>query len=1231
MTQTFTRNRGRDLLGAVMRTGWLLVALALANWTTTAAGDSASEGLRIEALRPASGGRPGFSLVDPERTGIAFTNVLQGDAYLTNVVAHNGSGVAVGDLDGDGWQDLYFCGLQGPNRLYRNLGNWRFAEVAPGEAACAGQLSTGATFADVDGNGTLDLLVNGIGTGTRLFLNDGQGRLAERVEAGLSRTASATSLALADIDGDGDLDLYCTHYNDAMLLWDRTIKFALAKRGDQWVVTKVNGESTQLPRWKDRFEALPDGSVRELPEYDGFYRNDGQGRFAPILFAPGLFADETGQPAGPYRDWGLSVMFRDLNGDGAPDFYVCNDNASPDRLWINTGRGTFTALPGWKLRHTSRSSMGLDFADVNRDGRDDLLVLDMLAREHLKRMTQLVRDRPDLRECERSEAQPRYNRNTLFLGREDGSYAEVALLAGVAATGWSWCPMFLDVDLDGYEDLLVTTGFGMDVMDQDSHDQMPMRLRQMTLEQRQRARQLHPAWPTASLAYRNRGDGTFELASSWGFDRVGIANGAALGDLDNDGDLDVVVNHLNAVAAVYRNDTPAARIAVRLQGLPPNTQGIGARVSLSTPTLTQSQEMICGGRYASSDQALRVFAAPTDSSAPLRLEVRWRNGARSVVPGVEANRLYEVRQPTHAAAAPAAPGPAPAPLFADLSALIGHVHTEAPFDDWARQPMLPRRLSGLGPGVSWCDLNGDGWEDLLIGAGRGGRLAVFLNEQGRAFRGADGGMPSVGDQGAILNWPDGRGNRYLLVATSNYESARPRDSLILAAPITNLASAQFWPAGHASLGPMALADVDSDGDLDLFVGGRTAPGRYPAPVASAIWLNEQGKLAPGGRINEAFRAAGLVSGATFVDVDIDGDADLVLATEWGPVRLFLDRGDRYEEATEPWGLAELTGWWTSVAAGDFDGDGRPDLACGNWGRNSIYELYQPTALRVVYDDWDGDNVLELIEAWQSDGQWLPLRDRTWLARGWPEWVGRFPTHRSFAQATVDELLPENQRNNPHLEATYLASAVFLNRGSRFEPVPLPQEAQLAPVFAVNVGDFDGDGLEDLFLGQNFFGSASDLSRDDGGLGLWLRGTGGGQFEPMSVSRSGLRILGEQRGAALADFNHDGRLDLAVSQNGGPTKLYLNREGKPGLRVSLRGSPANPDAVGAQMRVVYAGERRGPGRFLQAGSGYWSQDASTQVLGLQADPVALWVRWPNGQEQTVPLEPGAATVQVDFEP
>src|SRR5262245_51801956 len=461
-----------------------LVVLLGVSKTIAALAWSDGVGFRIMEVHPGTVGKTGFTLMNPQATGVWFTNELRGDLYLTNAVAHNGAGVAIGDVDGDGWADIYLCSLQGPNRLYRNLGNWRFEEMELGEAACSDQFSTGATFADVDGDGDMDLLVNGIAAGTRLFLNDGKGKFTEATNSGLSRTASATSMALADIDGDGDLDLYCTHYIDVMHLFDPTTRFAIIKRDGRWLVLKVNDQPTTLPQWKDRFEALPDGKVRELPEVDGLYRSDGHGHFSAIQFEPGVFMDQAGKAIPPYRDWGLSVMFRDLNGDGIPDIYVCNDNASrADRIWINSGKGTFRAIDPLLIRHTSHASMGIDFGDLDRDGYDDFIVLDMLAREHEKRMTQVFRDLPDPQERERIEARPRYGRNTLFFGRPDGSFAEAALMAGVAASDWSWCPIFLDVDLDGYEDLLISNGFEFDVLDQDAQDQINQRRRQLTQDQ----------------------------------------------------------------------------------------------------------------------------------------------------------------------------------------------------------------------------------------------------------------------------------------------------------------------------------------------------------------------------------------------------------------------------------------------------------------------------------------------------------------------------------------------------------------------------------------------------------------------------------------------------------------------------------------------------------------------------------------------------------------------------
>jgi hypothetical protein len=644
--------------------------------------------------------------------------------------------------------------------------------------------------------------------------------------------------------------------------------------------------------------------------------------------------------------------------------------------------------------------------------------------------------------------------------------------------------------------------------------------------------------------------------------------------------------------------------------------------------------MICGGRYLSGDQAMRVFAADPDSSKPMRLEVKWRNGTESTLPNIRPNHIYEVDE---AGALPRSQvsnqSPAANPFFKDVSSMLGHVHVENPFDDWAQQPSLPRRLSRLGPGVCWYDLDGDGWEDLIIAAAKGGKLALYYNEKGLAFRPLEGAPLSDADQGAVVGWSAAGGNRQVLVAVSNFEMKSPSKSQLATYSLTNLGAPLCLPLGTASVGPIALADINGDGNLDLFVGGRFEPARYPEPVSSTLWLNDGGDLKESPSASTPFKSLGLVSGATFADLDGDGWPDLALALEWGPVRVFRNNHGTFEEVTSNWGFAGRKGCWTSITAADVDGDGKLDLVVGNWGRNSSYELHPDAKLALFYGDWNSDGRLALIEAWQQETNWFPLHNRAWLAATIPELATPFPTHLAFAGATVPGILGGRYAQAKMLEVNELRSGIFLNRGSHFEWMPLLREAQLSPVFSINVGDFNGDGIEDLFLSQNCFSALPEsaaqeaLSRDDSGRGLWLRGNGQGTFTAVDGSFTGIKIYGEQRGAALADFNHDGRVDLVVAQNNGATKLFMNQAAKPGLRVALHGRGGNPDAVGAQLRVRYADGRLGPCRNVSAGTGYWSQDATTHVLGCANPPTGLWIRWPGGREEVVPVEKNTLDLEV----
>ena len=1065
-------------------------------------------------LEDAGSGKPGFTLMDPARTGVQFTNTLSARILISNKNLLNGSGVAMGDYDSDGLCDIYLCRLDGDNALYRNLGEWKFENVtATAGIACSSQFSTGATFADVDGDQDLDLIVTAMGKPNRLFQNQGNGKFRDVTDtSGIGSRYGSSSIALADIDGDSDLDLYVVNYGAKSVLKD----------GGKIDIVNINGKLTVRGPFASRIKFI-ENQMFEYGEPDEFFLNDGNGKFTKLDWTNDRFLTHEGKPLGePYRDQGLSAIFRDINGDRSPDLFVANDGFTKDRCWINDGQGNFREISPLAIRQLSFSAMGVDFADINRDGYDDFFVVEMLSRTHSRRLTQQGTIPGNPIAPGNFTEQPQSRRNCLYINRGDGTFAETAYYSGVAASEWSWSSIFLDVDLDGWEDILVTNGFEFDTDDLDTQNKIS-RLGKIPIAQKRKTIFLFPPLDTPNVAFRNLGNGRFdEVGTKWGFNDKHDGNGMALGDLDNDGDLDGIVNCLKGPALIYKNNASAPRVAVRLIGDGKNTEGTGARIRVinSLGQRQQSQEIMAGGRYVSGDQARRTFAAKTGEM--FRIEVDWVGNTRTTINNATSGRLYEIRQKQSRKIL--ANKNSESTLFVDSSSQLNHNHISARRNDFEIQPSLPKSLNHTGPFLSANDIDKDGDMDLLVTDTNGPQLSVLLNDGNGKFTRSIKSLQTAGS-GIII-----------------YSESQTQKILHLSKPpaiykVTN-GELQLNMQLNFTGNPSAAAafDIEGDGDMDLFIGGESSLGQFPIATSAVLFINENGKY-----VKKLFPEIGIVKNVEAGDIDNDGDVDLVLAREWNSIALLLNENGQLKEKGKAFGLKTFKGLWQDAKLSDIDGNGTLDIIASNIGLNTAYELHR-MPIKMLYGDTDADDIFEVAEVFFDPhiSNWKPIRKLEVLSSTFPQVRGTYTRNQLFAGSNATRILGPAISEMKSIEFNTRESAVFLNNGSKFTFIPLPPEAQLAPAFGICAKDFNGDNSIDLFIAQNDFSIPPRYSRYDSGRGLLLTGDGKGNFSPLNSKQSGIMIYGEQRGAVAADFNGDKKLDLVVSQRDATTKLYLQR-------------------------------------------------------------------------------------------
>jgi hypothetical protein len=1063
---------------------WLTVFFISIFLTTCSDNDSSKN---VSALDPV------FKKISSQQSGITFNNLVE-ENYEKNffdkfAYVYNGGGVGIGDFNNDGLQDVYFTGNDVANKLYINQGGFKFKDVTSTASVDGGKgWDNGVTVVDINSDGWQDIYVcKGGGPGSPeeerinlLYINQKDLTFKEQAkEYGLDESGYSIHAAFFDMDNDNDLDVYITNRPDSFFL-------GLSKM--------VSGK-------------------RNPPDFarDKLYRNDNN-KFT-----------EMGKQAGITHNYGyaLSVVTADLNNDGYNDIYVSNDYADNDYMYINQKNGTFIDEIKKATNHVSLFSMGADIADINNDGFEDIMVTEMLPENYKRSKVSMPRmDVQGFWAIVDSGFQKQYMHNALHLNQGNGFFSDISQLSGVAKTEWSWSTLISDFDNDGNRDIFVANGYRRDVFDGDIDQKLRQHMsasgyantEEYFAKGFKEFINLYEPIKVRNYLFKNNGQLKFENVSQpWGFEDSTFANGAAVADLDNDGDLDLVINNLDEEASLYENSTNKTNnyIKIKLAGPEKNADGIGAKISLYYDGKMQQafqQKTVRG--YLSSNEAAVHFGLGKIKSIDSAIII-WPDGKENRLTTVAANQEIKAE---YKSATTGYHHPVYNTSFTDATNQFlsqPFLHTENKYDEYTDQVLLPHEFSRSGPFIATADVNADGEDDFYIGGAKDQAGVLYVQKNGKFIKQnitAFDADRQYEDMGCTLFDADNDGDADLYVVSggSEFENGSPlyQDRLYINDGKGNF-SKRIIPTTSSSGSCVLAVDIDGDNDLDIFRGAEVMPHQYPKPAESYLLLNDKGAfIDKTSEIAADIKTIGMVKTAAVADLNGDKKPELIITGEWMAVKVFEYTAGKMKDVSANYGLENTEGWWNKLIVDDIDGDGDMDIVAGNLGENYKFSASKEKPFEVFAKDFDNNGTNDIFLAKHLNDIMVPIRGRECTSQQCPMIAQKFPTFLSFAESDLKGILGQDIENAYHKQAYLFSTVIFINDKGKFVMKKLPVEAQLSTVNGILVNDFDGDGKKDILLAGNKFNVEVETTPADAAVGLFLKGTTNGDFISTKPNESG---------------------------------------------------------------------------------------------------------------------------------